>query len=88
MRLPEVAFNMFSADSLVRLRKARGYSQEELARRSNLATATVAKIEEGRSTDPKTSTLAKLARGLGCSVEALLAEVRPTGTNRKSVDAR
>jgi transcriptional regulator with XRE-family HTH domain len=48
----------------------------ELARRSNLATVTVAKLEEGRITDPKASTLAKLAAGLGCAVDDLVMAAR------------
>lgn len=70
---------MFSAESLVRLRRAQGFSQEELARRSGLATTTVAKLEEGRSSDPRTSTLAKLAYGLSCPIEALLANTTRSG---------
>jgi len=37
-----------------------------------LATVTVAKLEEGRTPDPKASTLAKLAAGLDCKVGDLV----------------
>lgn len=63
---------MFSARSLVERRRARGLSQEGLARRAGLATVTVAKLEEGRTPDPKASTLAKLAAGLDCKVGDLV----------------
>ena len=43
---------MFSAANLVRIRKERKFSQEEVARRSGLATVTISKLEEGKSNDP------------------------------------
>lgn len=64
--------HLFSAHSLVEMRRLKGLSQEELARRAGLATVTVSKLEEGRILDPKASTLGKLAIGLGCSVEDLV----------------
>jgi transcriptional regulator with XRE-family HTH domain len=73
---------VFDSDGLVRLRKAWGLSQEELARRSGLATVTIAKLEEGRIVDPKASTLLKLARALGCQVDALLREPAGVGGAR------
>ena len=77
---------MFSAEYLVRLRRARGFSQEELARRSGLATATVAKLEEGRSADPRTSTLAKLASGLDCPIQALVATTSESRSSQDTTD--
>ena len=62
---------MFAGNALAKMRKARGLSQEELARSSGLATVTVAKLEEGRNRDPKASTLEKLAAALCCPLEAL-----------------
>ena len=62
---------MFSGQALARIRKAQGLSQEDLARVSGLATVTIAKLEEGRNSDPKASTLSKLARALGCQLEQL-----------------
>ena len=47
-------------------------AQEEVARRSGLATVTISKLEEGRSNDPKVSTVCKLSKALGCPIEALL----------------
>ena len=65
---------MFSAENLVRIRKERKPSQEGVARRSGLATVTVSKLEEGKSCDPRMSTVRKLAKALGCSVEAFFSE--------------
>jgi transcriptional regulator with XRE-family HTH domain len=62
----------FSSSALAELRRAKGMSQEELARRAGLATVTVAKLEEGRIADPKSSTVGKLAAALGCPVDRLL----------------
>ena len=63
---------VFSPSALIEFRHAKGMSQEELARAAGLATVTVAKLEEGRKRDPRSSTLAKLAGALGCSVGQLM----------------
>ena len=65
---------MFSADNLIRIRKERKLSQEGVARRSGLATVTISKLEEGKSSDPRISTVLKLAKALGCSVETFFSE--------------
>lgn len=65
---------MFSAENLVRMRKERKLSQEGVARRSGLATVTISKLEEGRSCDPRVSTVRKLAKALDCSLEAFFAD--------------
>lgn len=65
---------MFSAENLVHMRKERKLSQEEVARRCGLATATISKLEEGKTSDPRMSTICKLAKGLGCSVDAFFYE--------------
>jgi ribosome-binding protein aMBF1 (putative translation factor) len=59
------------ANQLLRLRRDRGVSQAELARRTGIAQAEISKIERGLI-EPRTGTLAKLARGLDARV-ALLA---------------
>ena len=63
---------VFSPTQLARLRKAKGWTQEGLARRANLATVTVSKLEEGKVQDPNSSTLHKLANALGCPVTQLM----------------
>ena len=58
---------MFSSANLIRIRKERGLTQEEVARRSGLATVTISKLEEGKNVDPKMSTVMKLVTALECS---------------------
>ena len=57
------------------MRKKQGFSQEGLARAGGLATVTIAKLEGGRNSDPRASTLLKLAKALDCKLEEL---VNPT----------
>lgn len=75
---------MFSAGNLIRLRKAHGFSQEELARRSTLATVTVAKLEEGKNTDPKMSTIKKLSKALDCPIESFFADEPSRAETRRA----
>ena len=63
---------LFSSHALIQLRHETGFSQEELARRAGLATVTIAKLEERRIADPKSSTVGKLAGALGCSIGRLM----------------
>ncbi len=72
---------MFSSTNLSRMRKKQGLTQEELARRSGLATATISKLEEGKSTDPKMSTVLKLAMALECSLDAFCSQHPADGSN-------
>ena len=64
----------FHPESLIQLRKDRGWTQEELARRSGLATVTVVKLEQGRVSDPRVITLARLASVMDCPIDAFLQE--------------
>lgn len=54
------------------LRKRRGWSQEELAKRAGVRRATIHALERGAS--PRLDTLAKLAVAFGVKVAALLRE--------------
>jgi DNA-binding XRE family transcriptional regulator len=54
-----------------RLRKSRGLSQSEAARRSGLGRVTLARLEKGEQS-PTLDTLEKIARGLEVSVSRLL----------------
>ena len=63
---------MFSSANLIRIRKGHGPTQEEVARRSGLATVTISKLEGGRNPDPKVSTLMKLAVALKCPLDRFL----------------
>ena len=60
---------MLSSANLVRIRREHGLTQEEVAFRSGLATATISKLEGGRNSDPKVSTLTKLAVALQCPLD-------------------
>jgi transcriptional regulator with XRE-family HTH domain len=55
------------------LRKRRGWSQEELARRTGVARSTISEIESGRR-DARGGTLGPIAHALGISVDQLLAD--------------
>ena len=63
---------MFSGQALARIRKKQGFSQEGLARAGSRATVTIAKLEGGRNSDPRASTLLKLAKALDCKLEELV----------------
>jgi len=58
------------AANLRRLRKARGWSQEDLAFASNLNTSHVAKIER-KERDPRARSVSKLCKGLEISAADL-----------------
>ena len=66
---------MFSSTNLCRMRQKRGLTQEEVARRSGLATATISKLEEGKRTDPKMSTVLKLAVALECTLDSFFVQL-------------
>ena len=60
------------ANQLLQLRLDRGISQTELSERTGIAQAEISKIERG-IVEPRTGTLAKLARGLDARVALLSA---------------
>lgn len=55
-------------------RKAMGLSQERLARRTDLSTATLRNLEQGAILDPHVSTLSEIARALEVPTCHLLGE--------------
>ena len=59
-------------EQIIALRDAKGWSMNELARRSGLNPPTLQKIEKGLSADPSVSLVVAIARALGTSVEDLL----------------
>ncbi len=67
---------MTIAHGLRRWRRQRGLSQRELAERSGVGPAVIARVELGR-VDPRLGTLARLAAALRVRVTDLLAE-RPS----------
>lgn len=56
------------------LREALGMRQEDLAVKAELTTSTVAMIEQGKTGDPRLSTLRALAKALGVSLDELTKE--------------
>jgi transcriptional regulator with XRE-family HTH domain len=62
---------------LRKARRARGLTQEELARRANMSLNGLAQLEQGGRTDPHYSTLNKLATALDMSVAEFLEYERP-----------
>lgn len=64
------------ANNVRRLRKAKGWSQEELADRSGLHRTYIGAIERAEQ-NITVETLARVAVALGCSPEALLSGHRP-----------
>ncbi len=62
------------ASNLKRMMERAGLSQADLARLSQLSTAQVACLVNGKTVDPRLSTLVKLADALGCSLDALVGE--------------
>ena len=59
------------------LRETTGLSQQEIADRGDLSVSLVAKLEQGKKADPRTSTLLKLARALDVTAGALLDDLLP-----------
>ena len=59
-------------DRLKELRALAGLTQQELATKAGLSISGVVQVELGKIPDPRVSTLAALARALGCTVDDLL----------------
>ena len=60
------------AENLRRIRKAKGLTQEKLARLADLTNNTIIKIESGKNQNPTLDTLKKIARALEISVDDLI----------------
>lgn len=60
------------AENLLRLRKAAGLSQMELASRAGLTVSSVSQLEQGKIRDPRMSTVIVIANALGVSKDDLL----------------
>ena len=54
------------------MRKAKGFSQEKLARLADVANNTITKIEAGKNQNPTLDTLKKIAKALEVSVDDLI----------------
>ena len=66
--------NIKFGDKLVRLRKQRGMSQEELAAKLGVSRQAVSKWERGEAS-PDTYNLIQLARAYGMTLDELVGEV-------------
>ena len=62
-------------ERLRELREAADLTQEGLAHRAGVSSAAIFRIEQGRPSDPKLSTLAALAKALGLTVGRLADEL-------------
>jgi transcriptional regulator with XRE-family HTH domain len=60
------------AENLKRFRKARGLTQEKLARLADLTNNTIIKIETGKNQNPTLDTLKSISKALGVSVDELI----------------
>jgi transcriptional regulator with XRE-family HTH domain len=54
------------------LRERKGWSQSELARRAGISQGVLSDIESGRTKNPRSDTLAAIARALKVPIEKLL----------------
>jgi len=75
-RTPEALFGA----TLRELRGRRGYSQEELARRSDLHRTFISQIERGLKS-PSLGSLSKLAHALGMTLVELVEEIPGADSN-------
>ena len=64
--------NQNLAKNITRLRKAKGLSQERIARLADVANNTLIKMESGENQNPTLDTLKKVAKALDISVDELI----------------
>lgn len=57
--------------NIAEARKRRGMSQEALSKKSGVSRATIARLESGEDFDVMASTLLKIAKALGTTVDKL-----------------
>jgi transcriptional regulator with XRE-family HTH domain len=61
------------------LRTARGLSQQDVAMAGGLSLSIVSQLEQGKTDDPKLSTLKAIAAGLGVTLDELTGDGRAAG---------
>ena len=61
-------------DKIKQLRNKQGLTQDALARKSDIPYTTLTKIESNVITKPSIQTVAKIAKGLGVSIDKLVNE--------------
>jgi len=59
-------------DKIKQIRNKQGITQDELARKSEIPYTTLTKIESNVITKPTIQTVAKIARGLGITIDELI----------------
>jgi transcriptional regulator with XRE-family HTH domain len=59
---------------LIWLRRQKRLSQEKLAEQAGLSLAIISSLEQGLRQDPRLSTMVKLARALGVTLDQLVGE--------------
>jgi transcriptional regulator with XRE-family HTH domain len=64
--------NQNLAKNITKLRRAKGLSQEKLARIADVANNTLIKMESGENQNPTLDTLKKVAKALEVSVDELI----------------
>ncbi|WNO11423.1 helix-turn-helix transcriptional regulator [Teredinibacter sp. KSP-S5-2] len=69
----ETEIKMSFGENLKRLRREKGWTQAELAEKADLKSSHIPKLE-GKSGDPKLSTIYKLMEALGCSADSLITD--------------
>jgi transcriptional regulator with XRE-family HTH domain len=69
-----LAGTMAVADVIKKLRESQGLTQYELSVRAGLTLGTLTSLEQGTNTDPRLSTLVRLARALHVTIDELAAE--------------
>ena len=68
---------MMLGDVLRRLRKAKGLTQPELARRAEITDEYVSMLESGVKRNPSLAVLQRLAKALNVTVAELIGEWKP-----------
>lgn len=69
--------NLNLSESLKRLRKARGLTQQKLAQEAGVSLIVVTKVEQGFTKDPAMSSLVKMADVLGVTIDELIGRTPP-----------
>ncbi|MBK6879842.1 MAG: helix-turn-helix transcriptional regulator [Elusimicrobia bacterium] len=69
--------NTSLSESLKRLRKAHGLTQQKLAQEAGVSLIVVTKVEQGFTKDPAMSSLVKIADVLGVSIDELIGRTVP-----------
>lgn len=67
------------AQNIRKLRLKKQLSQEKLARLSDIANATLVKIESGAAKAPTITTVAKIASALNVSIDELVGRIKDKG---------